>query len=424
VSAAFGGLWRNRQFSLFWVGETTSKLGTSVSTLALPLVAVLVLHATTLEVGVLTSVAWLPWLLIGLSAGAWVDRLPLRPLMVACDLVTVVLLASVPVAAWLGVLSYLQLLAVAVLTGVAALFFSTAYQVLLPELLPERDLDEANAKLQGAESAAQIAGPSLAGVLAQAFGAVTGLLADAASCLVSVVCLLPLRVTPRDRPPRPADSRLGREIGEGLRFVFGDPYLRALAIFGATSNIALTGFQSIEVPFLVSTVGLSPGVVGVLLAVIGVGGIIGAALSPWLARRLGSARAIVLTLGVGAVLGLLLPLTGRGFWLIGVVGYLAIETGVVAGNVIIAPFRQRYCPPRLLGRVVATGRVLSYGAIPLGGLLGGVLGTAIGIRPTIWIMVVGLVLSTVALAFGPLGRGRDLPAPMPDPAVAAAPTDE
>ncbi|NBH10276.1 MFS transporter, partial [Amycolatopsis sp. SID8362] len=259
-----GGLWRHRDFRLLWAGETTSKLGSNVTTVALPLVAVLGLHAGPFTVGLLAAAAWVPWLVLGLPAGAWVDRLPRRPVMLCCDVVSALALASVPVAAWLGVLTVSQLVLVALLTGTGSVLFGTAYRVYLPVLVAPADLPEGNAKLQGSESVAQIAGRGLAGVLAQWAGAVTGLLVDAVTFLVSAACLAAVSVR---EPPRPAArprTTLRREMAEGVRWVARDRYLRSLAVFGAVANIALTGYQAINVLFFVRVAGIPPGAVGVL----------------------------------------------------------------------------------------------------------------------------------------------------------------
>ena len=415
-----------RDFALFWTGETTSALGSSVSKLALPLVALGSLHAGAFQVSLLTAAGWLPWLLVGLPAGAWVDRLPRRPLMQLCNLTSVLLLLSVPVADWLSVLGIGQLLAVALLCGVAGVFFQTAYQVYLPAVVGDGDLTQANAALQGSESVAQVAGPGVAGLIAQLAGAVTGLVLDAASFLVSSGCLLLVR-SPDKIPSIPNTGRTpGRSTGihdaevasglisqirQGWRFVRGDGYLRSLTLFGAASNLALTGYQAILVVFLVREVGLSAGGVGLVLSGMSVGGVLGATGAGALARRFGTARAILVAELGAAPFALLVPLTRPGLGLVWVVvGGVGIGTGVVAGNVIKTSFRQSYTPRELLGRVTVSMQFLNYGTIPLGSLLGGVLATAVGLRPTLWIMAVALLLAALTLLLGPIRHGRQLPA--------------
>jgi hypothetical protein len=194
-----GGLLRQRNFRLFWTGESISEVGNSVTIVVIPLVAIDTLHASTFIVTLLTAMVWLPWVIIGIPAGAWVDRLPLRPVMLASDAISVAVYASVPVAAWCGVLTVAQLIAVTLIAGAASVFFNSAYQVLLPGVVDEADLTEANAKLLGSREVAQIGGPGLGGLLAQAAGPVTGLLADAVSFAVSFCCLTAMQPPRRSR---------------------------------------------------------------------------------------------------------------------------------------------------------------------------------------------------------------------------------
>ncbi|RCG28396.1 MFS transporter [Sphaerisporangium album] len=404
-----GGLLRERDFRLLWVGETASAFGSSVTSVALPLVAITVLQANALVVGVLAAASWVPWLLIGLPAGAWVDRLPRRPVMLACDAVSALVFCSVPVAAWFGVLTIGHLMVAALLTGTAKVFFQTAYQVLLPSVVAAGDLPEGNAKLQGSESAAQVAGPGLGGLLAQAFGAVTGLIADAATFVISAACLLAMRT--REAPPPPRDSTtLRRQIAQGLRFVLHDPYLRVLTAFGATSNLFLMGYQAILVIFLVREVGVGPGTAGGVIAATSLGGVAGAAVAPWIARRLGSARALLAAEVGCAPFVLLIPAAFPGWGLaFAVAGGLVVVAGVVAGNVIKGSFRQMYTPRHLLGRASVSMQFVNLGTVPMGALLGGALGDSLGVRPAMWIMTGGLALTGLILLAGPIKRDRDLP---------------
>jgi len=404
------GLWRDRDFRLLWLGETTSTVGTNISRVALPLVAVVTVHASTLQVSALTAATWLPWLLLGLLAGAWVDRLPRRLVMLVCDVACLLLLLSVPVAAWSGVLTFGHLLAVALLTGTASVFFTTAYSVYVPSIVAPELVTDANAKLQGSEAAAQVAGPGLAGLLAQLAGAVAGLVVDALSFLVSAVCLL--RIARREQTAAAArTTRLRQEIATGVRLVAADPYLRVLALFGAMTNLTLVGYQSILVVFLVRDVHVTPAGVGALLGLMSAGGVVGAVVAPGIARRMGSARALLFSALCSAPFGLLIPLTGPGPRLALVaVGGFVVGCGAVSGNVIKDSWRQVYCPGHLLGRVLVAMQVLNYGAIPVGALLAGALGSSIGLRFTLWVLTTGLALATLTLLLGPLTRSRDLPA--------------
>ncbi len=409
ITSTRGGLLRTHDFRLLWTGETTSVLGSSIAVVALPLVAVVTLQASTFAVGLLTAVAWLPWLLIGLPAGAWVDRRPKRPIMLVCNTFSMVVFLSVPVAAWLGLLTMTQLLVVALAGGVAKVFFNLAYRAYLPALVDSENLLEANTKLQGSESAAQVAGPGLAGLLAQAFGAVTGVLADAVSFGISVLCLRSIRFR---EPERPAStrSRLRDEIRDGLDFVVHDRFLRVLTVFGATSNVALMGYQSIEVVFLARDLGAGPGVVGLVLALVSVGGVFGAALSGRLAARFGTARAFLLCEGFAAPMMLLGPLAKGGWGLaFFVAAGFSLSAGIVGSNVLNNTFKQRYVPASMFGRVAASTSVLNFGAIPLGGLLGGALGEALGVRETLWLMAGLQVAALGVLLLTPLRKLRDFP---------------
>ncbi|GIF13515.1 MFS transporter [Actinoplanes teichomyceticus] len=406
-----GTVLRHRDFRLFWVGQTTSTFGSAITAVALPLVAVGALNASTLHVAALQAAVWLPWLLIGLPAGVWVDRLRRRPVMITCNTVSLLLVASVPAAAWLNALTIAHLLTVALLAGAAAVFSETAHQVYLPSLLSGDRLAEGNAKLHGSEAAAQVAGPGAGGLIAQLLGAVFGLLADASTFLVCTVCLLTLRHRePRPSPRTPHRPLLG-ELTEGLRFLRHDPYLRTMAVFGAAANLALTGYQSILVVFLVRENAVTePGTVGVILALMSGGGVLGALVATTVARRCGTARGLLLCHLATAPFALLIPLAGPGPGLtLVVLAGTAVGTGIVAGNIIKDSFRQTYTPRHLLGRVVTGMQLVNYGTMPLGALLGGLLGTALGVRPAVWIMTGALVLSTGILLTGPIRHHRDLP---------------
>ncbi|WP_406140023.1 MFS transporter [Streptomyces sp. NBC_01089] len=419
-------LLRNRDFRLLWTGSTTGKYGASVTSVALPLLAVTLLHASTLQVGLLTAASWLPWLLIGLPAGAWVDRLPRRPVMLTADAAALLLFAGIPVAAWLGLLSIGYLLVTAVLAGTASVFFQTAYTALLPHLVAPEDQAEGNSKLHGSESAAQLAGNGSGGFLVQALGAANGLFVNAATFAVSFLCVL--RITHREqRGPVTARSRgaLGREIRTGLRLTFGDPYLRAMAVAGGASNLALMAYQSILVVFLVREVHLSSGVIGALMTGGGIGGIIGAFAARRVAARIGSARALIFFQLAVPSLALLIPLTTAGFGLVlFVIGYTSVSFGVIAGNILASTFRQQYCPKEMLGRISASAAFLNYGTIPLGAVIGGALGEGLGTRTALWITIAGIPLAASLLWFSPIRRSRDLPTAPPTTTPAPRPNAE
>jgi predicted MFS family arabinose efflux permease len=400
---------KSRDFRLFWTGESISEVGNSVTIVVLPLVAIETLHTSTFIVTVLNATVWLPWLIIGVPAGAWVDRLPPRSVMLTCDAISLLCYASVPVAAWLGVLTVAQLIAVTLIAGASTVFFSTAYQVLLPGIVDSGDLTEGNARLMGSREVTQIGGPGLGGLLAQAAGPVAGLLADAASFAVSFACLTVIR--PRSR--RSGSPAAGGAL-HGLRFAWRDPYLRSLAAFSALANLALTGVDALIVVFLVRTVGLSAGVAGLTVAAFGVGGVLGAIVARPLGDRFGTARTMVIADAGGLAFSLLLPLTHAGPRLaFAVIAEVFAAGGVVIGNIIGVSFQQSYVPPNLLGRVSSATRTAAFATMPVGSLLAGALATALGVRAALWVLT-GLISTSGLLYLAtPMRRLRDLPAHPP-----------
>lgn len=402
---------RQRNFRLFWIGETVNQLGSAMALIGVPLLAVLFLHATTFEVGVLAAAAYLPWLVIGLPAGAWVDRLPPRPVMIACDVASAILYASVPVAYAIGVLTIGQLLAVQLLAGAAAVVFGTAYQVNLPSLITSAELAEGNTKLQASTSAASLGGRGLSGVVTQLVGATAALVFNAASFAVSAACLLAIRA-PEPRPVSPRQvTALRRDVAEGMALVFRDPYLRPLTLFGGVANFALDALAALVVVFLIRVVGLGAGLTGLLAALPGVGGLLAAFVARPVIATIGSARGLVLATIGGLPFALLIPLAGHGPRLVFyVAGTLIAATGVTIGNIITATFRQAYCPPGMLGRVTATMRFVTMGTSPFGALAGGALGTWLGPRDALWIVLSILAISGTPLLGPGFTRHRDLPA--------------
>jgi predicted MFS family arabinose efflux permease len=403
------GLLAIRDFRLFWTGETTSFLGTAISELAIPLVALSVLHADAFAISALMAAAWLPWVVIGLPAGAWVDRLPRRNMMIAADLVSLAAFVSVPVAAWFGVLTIAQLLAVALVGGVASVFFKTAYRAFIPTLLKRDDLLEANSKLSISEQVSGVAGPGAAGLLAQAVGAVTGVLANALSFAVSALCLSRLHV----HEPRLTEVRqrhLLREIAEGLRIVAADPLLRANTLYGCLSNLVLAGYQAVLVVFLVRVIGLSSGTTGVMIGLISLGGVSGALLARWAATAFGSARAVFYGRLLLTPAGLLIPLTSRGPGLaLFVLGSVTIDAVLIVGNIIWASWAQSYYPAQMRGRISTSISVFAFGVAPVGALLAGLIANHAGARVALWVMLGLLALSSLVQLGGPLPRLRDLP---------------
>ncbi|MGH3343634.1 MAG: MFS transporter [Carbonactinosporaceae bacterium] len=404
------GLFLNRDFRLLWAGETVSKFGSSVTLVALPLLAVTVLHATTFQVGLLTASETVAFLVVGLPAGAWVDRMRHRNVLVATDLGRTALLGSLPLAALLDVLTLTQLYLVALAVGVLTVFFDVAYQSYLPHLVGRDHLVEGNAKLQASESVAQLAGPGVGGLLVQVLTAPYALAVDAMSFLWSAGCVALIRAR-QPKPERAPGSRLVREVAEGLRFVFGHRLLRAIAGCTASANLFTAMVQPMLIVLLSRELGLPAGMVGLFFTVSAAGGVLGALLGRRIAGWLGQGPAIWVSIAASSPFGLLVPLV-QDDWRLGLAaaGYLVMIFGATVYNIAQVSFRQAMCPPYLLGRMNATMRFLVWGTLPIGGLVGGTLGSLVGVRPTLWIAAGGASLAFLSVFLSPLRSMRELPA--------------
>lgn len=421
AASTAASLWRHRDFRLLWIGDTGSQFGEMITNTAAPLLAALVLAATPFQMGLLNAADTVAFLLLGLPAGAWVDRMRRRRLMLGANIGRAILLASVPVAWWLGVLTLAQLVLVGLFVGGFSLFFDVAYQSYLPALVGRDQLVDGNAKLQASASVAQVSGPALGGGLTQLLGAANAIGVNALTYVWSIVCLARIR-TPEPRIERAPDRNLRREIGEGLRFVVGNRSLVAIVGCTGTSNLCSNIIAAVGVLVLTRQLGASAGVVGLILSAGGVGGVAGALLAGRINARFGQARTIWLSLVVTQPFMLLIPLAGRG-WLLSLyaVGWLAFGFGGVVYNVAQVSFRQAICPQRLLGRMNASVRFLVWGTMPLGSLLGGVLGDAIGIHATLWVGTAGVVLAPLFVVLSPLRGMRDVPMGLISPRPTTSP---
>jgi predicted MFS family arabinose efflux permease len=384
-----GGLLRTRNFGLFWAGETVSGFGSAITTVALPLVAVSTLRASTAMVALLTAATWLPWLLIGLPAGTWVDRWPRRRTLLTADLVSAVVLAAVPVAAWAGVLTTAMLLAAALLAGTSSVFFTLAFNAYLPHLVTAEDRLEGNTKLQTSASAAQVAGPGLGGLLTEAAGAVSGLLIDALTFLVSAVCLLSLRTRPEPGPARAHRASMIRQIAEGLGYFRTGGFMLPMLAVAATINFAMLGVFALRIVFLVRTEGAAAGTAGALISLGSLGGLAGAALASRTVARYGSAHTYLAVNIATAPFMLMLPASGPGWRMaLFATGSFVVLAGAAMSGVITVTFRSTYIPAHLLGRVTAATRFVVSGAIPLGAATAGALATAFGTRTAMWALAI------------------------------------
>jgi predicted MFS family arabinose efflux permease len=401
-------LWSNRDFFKLWTAQTVSKFGTHITGAAMAATAVLVLEATPAQMGLLGAFEGLPVLLISLFAGVWVDRLRRKPILITADLGRAILLLSIPIAALLGRLSMEQLYLAAGLVGVLSVLYNVADQSYLPALVRQEQLIEANARIGSSEAIAEVAGPSIAGLLVQWLGAPYAILVDAGTYLFSAGFLGSIR-TGEPLPVRSNQPHLWREIKEGLQTVLGNLVLRAL--MGATTTHTFFGsfIGTIYWIFLVRDLHLSPAVVGVSIGIGGIGAFLGTLIVGSLTRRLGVGRTLISSLVIVALfsLPLLLPLeTWETGWVTALL--FSIQLG---GDIFWSVFfinvtslRQATIPPQLLGRASATLDFAGEGSAPLGALVGGLVATLIGARFTWLLGAAGILGASLWLIFSPVRK--------------------
>ncbi len=405
-----GGLFRHHDFRQLFLGDTISQFGTQLTVLALPVLAVRVLDANAFEMGLLGTFEFLAFLVIGLPAGAWVDRWRKQRVLVANDLFRALALLSLPLAWAMDLLTLVHLLVVALVVGTCTVFFDVAYQSYLPDIVEPEFISEGNAKLQASQSVAMIGGPALAGGLIRLFGAPLTIGLDALSFLGSA--LFVRRIRHIDTPPPRADRRpLRTEIAEGLAFVIGNPLLRRITLCTSLGNFFSSMSGVLLVLFALRDLELSAGQIGLAMGIGSAGGLLGALVTPQVNRWLGEGRTIVVSTLFWLPAGTLMPLAGTVIPpMVALTGSsLLLSFAVVIYNVTQVSFRQRLCPRPLLGRMNASIRFVVWGTMPIGSLIGGILGDAIGVRAVFWIALAGSAAAAMFVVFSPLLTMRDLP---------------
>ncbi|NGY63123.1 MFS transporter [Lentzea sp. NEAU-D13] len=403
-------LFTHRDFRLLFSADTISQIGSQVVLLGLPLVALSALNATAFEVGLLAACGTLPLLVIGLFAGAWVDRVRRRMLMIVCDVLRAALLLTIPAAWWLDKLSMAQLYGVALGIGAAGVVFDIAYQSYLPQLINRDRLVEGNAALQTVQGVAQTTAPGFTGYVVHVFTAPFAMIAAVVGYLWSALCVRLMRTAEQAVAPD-KDRHLFREIAEGLQFIVGDRVMRATVACSASMNL----FSSISAPMLIVLLAKDLAVpassMGLVFAATGIGGIVGGMLTTRLVAKLGQGRAIWISSGLTGLMAMSMPLAQPGGWLVLLAAALFVSAlSHIVYNVSVLSFRQAVTPTRLLGRVAASGWVLRSGIMPLGNVLGGAFAAALGTRYVLWIAATGATFSFLWIYFSPMRTMRELPA--------------
>jgi Na+/melibiose symporter-like transporter len=404
-------LWGDREFVKLWTGQAISQVGSRITRTALPFAAVLVLGAGPFEMGVLSGAAAAAVLLFGLFAGAWADRVRRRPILIAADLGRAAVLATVPIAALRHSLTMTQLYFVAGISGVLTVLFDASYQAYVPSLIGRERLVAANAKLALSESIAEVSGPGIAGFLVTALTAPIAIAFDAVSFVISAFSIALVR-RPEPPPAERADTHILSEIAEGLRTTWHNPYLRAMALRSSTAALFMGFFASLYPLFTVKTLGLSPSVIGVVVASGGGFAVIGAWLSERLVRRIGFGAAFIGAVAFTNLTSFLHPMAHGSvalccvFLIAGQVGDFAFPTLSVTETSL----RQAVTPPERLARVNSAMNLMFNGVIPAGAFLGGALAAVIGVRASMFVGAGGYLLSTMWLVFSPVRHLRELPA--------------
>ena len=412
------GLWRHRDFMKLWTGQTISQLGDEVTQLAIPLVAALTLEVTPFEFGLLGVLQFLPFILLTIPAGVWVDRMRRRPIMIGANVGRAVLLTSIPVSFLTGWLTLWQLYVVAFAIGCLEVFFDVAYQSYLPSVVERDRLVEGNAKLEISVSATSFIGPSIAGFLAELLRPAIAIFFDVVSYLGSIVFLILIRRP--EVPPQPHDPATGprpsmrQDATEGLRYVLGHRYLRYIAACTGTLNLFGNLGGAILILYIVQQLGLTAGTIGIVLSIGNLGVLVGALLSERVGRWIGIGPTIVWSALFSSFSLIAVALAPREapvpFLIAG--GFIGTVTAVIY-NVNQVSLRQAITPDRMLGRMNATMRFIVWGTIPIGALAGAVLGGVIGLQATIWVGAIGSFLGFLPVLLSPVRSLKEIPSSEP-----------
>ena len=405
-------LWRHADFLKLWAGQTISSIGSQISFLALPLTAILILEATPTQMGLLSSIGALPSLFIGLFVGVWVDRRRRRPIMIAANVGRAILLLIIPIAALTGNLRIEYLYILGFLTGALGLFFSVASQSFLVTLVHKDQLVEANSKLEISRSAADMVGPGLAGALIQILTAPVAIAFDALSFVISALLLGWIRTPEPEMEVTEQPQPMLREARDGLRVVTDNSVLRALAGCLGTIGLFNAMLETVWILYLTRELNLAPGMIGVIFGVGSVGFLVGALVTARVTDRVGYGPAIILGVVVTFMSDLVTPLaagTPIVIMIMLVIASFFFGIGLTMFSIGQVSLRQTITPVRLQGRMNASMEVIGSGVVPLGALLGGLLGETIGLRATLLLAVAGELSAFLWLYFSPVRTIRNLP---------------
>jgi MFS family permease len=418
AGTAATSLRRDRNFTTFWTGQAVSQLGAQLGQLAFPVLAVSVLQASEFEVGVLNAAGLAAFLIVGLPAGAWVDRWLKRRTMIIADLARMAAMSAVPLLWWGGILEIWHLYAISALVGTATVFFDVSYQSYVPVLVGSPHVTEANSKLESTAQIARIGGPAAGGALLTVVSAPVLFLGEAAGYLLSALFLA--RTRDSEERATPADRRpLGTEIKEGLAFVVRHSLISRIAACTAGMNFCGTLIFTLTPLLVLRDLGLGPQGVGLIMAAGAAGGLLGAVAATRLAARIGEGTVIPLCAVACSVFLVLVPAAAvvdqpAVSLALLIVSEFGFGFAVLVYNIMQLTMRQRVCPPRLLGRMNASIRFAVWGVMPLAALASGFLGERIGLVSAIAIGAACSFLAALPVLLSPLRGMRKLPDQVPE----------
>lgn len=402
-------------FRLLWFGQTVSELGSGISALAIPLLAIDVLHASAASVSLVTACETLPYLLFTLPAGAWIDRVAKRSVLITTDVLRALAIASIPLALALGGLTMPQLWVVGFLVGTLSVFFNVTYQAYVPFLVEGRDLIKGNSRLEITRSGANLASPALTGILIDVLGAAWTIFLDAVSFVVSVLSLGAIATREPERSPSVGTTRIRSDIKEGLMFVWNERRIRQVAFCTSTFNFFGAMAGAIFLVFARRTLELPASRIGIYMALGSIGGIAGAAIANRFSGRFGVGHAIIagaVLSGIGELANPLL--TPANAPILIVLGGGFVSAGATLYNVSQVSMRQAICPPRLQARMNASVRFMVWGTQPLGAVAGGLIATVVGLRATLVVAAIGTFLA-IGFVLTPRIRGiKEIPEQVQD----------
>ncbi|MEJ8766957.1 MFS transporter [Oceanobacillus sp. HCA-5259] len=400
-----GELWKHADFMKFWTGETLAMFGSTIAAFVFPLVAAITLSATPMQMGLLNAAQFAPFLLVTLFAGVWIDRVRRKPLMIIANLLRAFLYLSIPLSYYFGILQIEGLYIIAFFIGTLTVLFDVSYQSFLPSLVTRDSLVEANSKLEMSRSVAQISGPGIGGGLVSLIAAPFAMLIHSITLFISALLLIFIRSKETAPIKHQKVTPIFTDIKKGLQFVLSNKYIRAISGEAATYNFFNQITWAVVILYITRELEIGPTLLGVIMATSSIGAIIGSLIANYLAQRFKIGRTILWTMFIACSSPLLIPIATGPIYIsapILIISFFFGGMGVVISNIHVISMRQTVTPDRMLGKMNASYRFLVTGVAPLGALLGGALGTIIGLRLTLVVGGLGSIAAVLWVLFSPV----------------------